>query len=43
MDRSSRRPAHTLPAVEEAYLVKFFGKDYEDYRRKVPTRILFIP
>ncbi|GAA5899111.1 hypothetical protein JCM5296_005747 [Sporobolomyces johnsonii] len=28
--------------IEEVYLVRFFGKDYEDYRAKVPTRILFI-
>jgi len=29
-------------AVEEKYLVKFFGKQYEDYRAKVPTRIMFV-
>ncbi|GAA5925348.1 hypothetical protein JCM10213_008769 [Rhodosporidiobolus nylandii] len=29
--------------VEEKYLVKFFGKEYEDYRSEVPTRILLIP
>ncbi|GAA5827031.1 hypothetical protein JCM11251_002212 [Rhodosporidiobolus azoricus] len=29
--------------VEERYLIKFFGKDYEDYRARVPSRILFIP
>ncbi|GAA5972233.1 hypothetical protein JCM11641_002366 [Rhodosporidiobolus odoratus] len=29
--------------VEERYLVKFFGQDYEEYRAKVPTRILFLP
>ncbi|GAA6049527.1 hypothetical protein JCM3770_000831 [Rhodotorula araucariae] len=29
--------------VEEQYLVRFFGKEYEDYRRKVPSRILFVP
>ncbi|GAA5922263.1 protein-S-isoprenylcysteine carboxyl O-methyltransferase [Sporobolomyces koalae] len=28
--------------VEERYLVKFFGKAYEDYRAKVPTRIMFV-
>lgn len=43
---SSRRP-RTLTslslAVEEVYLVKFFGKEYEDYRREVPSRILFVP
>ncbi|GAA6011473.1 hypothetical protein JCM10207_002631 [Rhodosporidiobolus poonsookiae] len=29
--------------IEEQYLVKFFGKEYEQYRATVPTRILFIP
>ncbi|GAA6007296.1 hypothetical protein JCM11491_003078 [Sporobolomyces phaffii] len=28
--------------VEERYLVKFFGKAYEEYRAKVPTRIMFV-
>jgi protein-S-isoprenylcysteine O-methyltransferase len=28
--------------VEERYLVNFFGKEYEDYRSKVPTRLPFI-
>ncbi|GAA5857091.1 hypothetical protein JCM8547_007952 [Rhodosporidiobolus lusitaniae] len=28
--------------VEEKYLVKFFGKEYEDYRKRVPARIIFI-
>ncbi|GAA5835979.1 hypothetical protein JCM3766R1_005117 [Sporobolomyces carnicolor] len=28
--------------VEERYLVKFFGKDYEDYRARVPSRIMFV-
>lgn len=27
---------------EEKYLVDFFGKDYEDYRRRTPTLIPFI-
>lgn len=27
---------------EEEYLVKFFGKDYEEYRARTPTRIPFI-
>ena len=29
-------------AAEEIFLVRFFGEEYEEYRRKVPTRILFI-
>ncbi|GAA5992047.1 hypothetical protein JCM10908_000716 [Rhodotorula pacifica] len=29
--------------TEERYLVQFFGKEYEDYRRRVPTRIPFVP
>ncbi|GAA6011099.1 hypothetical protein JCM8202_003895 [Rhodotorula sphaerocarpa] len=29
--------------TEERYLVKFFGQQYEDYRRRVPTRIPFVP
>lgn len=29
--------------VEERALVKFFGEDYEVYRRKVSTRIPLIP
>ncbi|GAA6039003.1 hypothetical protein JCM8097_000150 [Rhodosporidiobolus ruineniae] len=29
--------------VEEKYLVKFFGSDYEQYRARVPSRILFVP
>ncbi|GAA5995190.1 protein-S-isoprenylcysteine carboxyl O-methyltransferase [Rhodotorula paludigena] len=29
--------------IEERLLVKFFGQEYEDYRRKVPSRILFVP
>ncbi|BGP36598.1 farnesyl cysteine-carboxyl methyltransferase [Rhodotorula kratochvilovae] len=29
--------------IEEQYLVRFFGKEYEDYRREVPSRILFVP
>ncbi|KAH8929139.1 ICMT-domain-containing protein [Atractiella rhizophila] len=28
--------------VEEEYLVSFFGKDYVEYRKKVPTRLPFI-
>jgi protein-S-isoprenylcysteine O-methyltransferase len=28
---------------EEKALVKFFGKDYEDYRRRVGTKIPFVP
>ncbi|KAK9470644.1 Isoprenylcysteine carboxyl methyltransferase family-domain-containing protein [Dipodascopsis tothii] len=28
---------------EERYLVEFFGQAYVDYRRRVPTRIPFIP
>jgi len=28
--------------VEEYYLVKFFGKDYEKYQKEVPARIPFI-
>ncbi|GAA5896900.1 protein-S-isoprenylcysteine carboxyl O-methyltransferase [Sporobolomyces salmoneus] len=28
--------------VEEKYLVKFFGQAYEDYRKKVPSRIMFV-
>ncbi|GAA5838337.1 hypothetical protein JCM9279_003208 [Rhodotorula babjevae] len=34
---------HKRIRVEEVYLVKFFGKEYEDYRREVPSRILFVP
>lgn len=30
------------PAAEEASLVAFFGKDYEEYRRKVPSGIPFV-
>jgi len=30
------------PLVEEKYLVKFFGQAYEDYRAKVPSRIIFV-
>jgi protein-S-isoprenylcysteine O-methyltransferase len=29
--------------VEERYLVGFFGKEYEDYRRRVGTKIPFVP
>jgi len=29
--------------IEERLLIKFFGKDYEDYRASVPTWIPFIP
>ncbi|KAL2144574.1 hypothetical protein VTI28DRAFT_8893 [Corynascus sepedonium] len=29
--------------VEEGYLVGFFGHEYVEYRKKVPTRILFVP
>ncbi|KAJ4460107.1 putative protein-S-isoprenylcysteine O-methyltransferase [Paratrimastix pyriformis] len=28
---------------EEYYLVRFFGQEYEQYRKEVPTRIPFIP
>ena len=28
---------------EEGLLLGFFGKQYEDYRAKVPTRMPFIP
>jgi protein-S-isoprenylcysteine O-methyltransferase len=29
--------------VEEDYLVSFFGKEYQDYRRRVGTKIPFVP
>lgn len=29
-------------SVEEKLLIKFFGDDYIQYRKEVPTRILFI-
>lgn len=28
---------------EESFLTKFFGDDYEDYRKKVGTKIPFVP
>ena len=28
--------------LEERLLIKFFGKEYEDYKKNVPTRIPFI-
>ncbi|GAA5872326.1 hypothetical protein JCM3774_003346 [Rhodotorula dairenensis] len=33
----------TRVTTEERYLVKFFGQQYEDYRRRVPSRIPFVP
>jgi protein-S-isoprenylcysteine O-methyltransferase Ste14 len=29
-------------SAEERYLVEFFGKDYEDYRKRTMTGIPFI-
>ena len=31
-----------LDQVEEWYLIKFFGKEYQEYRKEVPARIPFI-
>ncbi|KAK0630668.1 Isoprenylcysteine carboxyl methyltransferase family-domain-containing protein [Bombardia bombarda] len=33
----------TRVRAEEIYLVEFFGEEYEDYRRKVGTKIPFVP
>jgi protein-S-isoprenylcysteine O-methyltransferase len=34
---------HDRIPYEELHLERFFGKDYVDYRQRVPTRIPFIP
>jgi len=33
----------SIIAAEERALVKFFGQDYVEYRRRVGTKIPFIP
>lgn len=35
--------AYSMPTAEEKALIKFFGDDYETYRRNVGTKIPFIP
>lgn len=42
-DLLERPLTDSVTAAEERYLVKFFGQQYEDYRRRVPSRIPFVP
>lgn len=35
--------ANVLVAAEEKLLVQFFGEDYRSYRRRVGTKIPFVP
>jgi protein-S-isoprenylcysteine O-methyltransferase len=36
-------PQSDSPTVEERALVLFFGEEYKSYRRRVSTRIPFVP